>query len=262
MERFDVFPLYSPELRKMKTIRVFVPEREGFAERALPVLYMHDGQNLFEDHTASFGVSWNIREAIRDAKKEGVKPWIVVGVDSEPDDRWNEYSPFPCDDFAMKVKSKQMPEGGMAEAYVAFLVQTLKPWIDYHYPTDPAKTALAGSSMGGLVSVFAAIRHPAVFPQIGAFSPAWWFHSTASMRMLEEADFTNSVRIYQDMGTTETSNAKIADFPQIYLRGARQAAAILEGKAILEWLYLEFEGAVHNEAAWASRFGDFLRWLQ
>jgi predicted alpha/beta superfamily hydrolase len=262
MERFDVFPLYSPELRKMKTIRVFVPDREGIEARRLPVLYMHDGQNLFEDRTASFGVSWNIRETCREINHEGGTARIVVGVDSEPEDRWNEYSPYPCDAFARNVKAKKEPEGGNADAYVTFLVQTLKPWIDDHYPTEPNQTALAGSSMGGLVSVFAAIKHPTIFPQIGAFSPAWWFHTTASMEMLENAEFLTPVRIYQDMGTAETSHANLADFPKIYLEGARKAASILEGKDHLELLYLEFEGAVHNEAAWASRFGDFLHWLQ
>lgn len=173
METFDIFTLYSSELNKNKTIRVFVPRLPNHRDERFPVLYMHDGQNLFEDRTASFGVSWRIRESMRAFHQNKGTPWIVVGIDSEPEDRWNEYSPFPCDEFALSVKMKKTPEGGKAKDYIDFIVQTLKPWIDDHYPTRPNHTALAGSSMGGLVSFYGATRYPAIFRQIGVFSPAW-----------------------------------------------------------------------------------------
>lgn len=261
METFDVFPLYSPELGKTKTIRVFFPQVPIGRIDPLPVLYMHDGQNLFEDRKASFGVSWRVRESIRAFVQSGGTPWIVVGIDSEPDDRWNEYSPFPCDDFALSVKMKQIPEGGKAKEYIDFIVLTLKPWIDDHYPTNPMTTALAGSSMGGLVSFYGATRYPEVFRQIGVFSPAWWFHAEQSKRLLEDAAFPELIRIYQDMGTAESSLSSIAAFPQIYLEGSRVAASILQGKPFVDLVYAEFEGAVHNEAAWAARFPNFLVWL-
>jgi predicted alpha/beta superfamily hydrolase len=261
MDLFDVFELNSPELGKTKTIRVFVPSMSNRQNHRFSVLYMHDGQNLFEDLTASFGVSWRIRESIREHIHEGGTPWIVVGIDSESEDRWNEYSPFPCDEFAMSVKSKNIPEGGKAKNYIEFLVKTLKPWIDDRYPTDPNHTALAGSSMGGLVSLYGVTRYPEVFRQIGVFSPAWWFHAEQSKRLLQDASFPVPIRIYQDMGTAETSSLSIATFPQIYLHGAREAAMILNGNPWVDLQYKEFEGAVHNEAAWSRRFPDFLRWL-
>lgn len=262
MDRLDVFSLYSPELNKQKTIRVYLTESMLSSKSRHPVLYMHDGQNLFDDATASFGVSWHVKEALRETIHEGVMPWIVVGIDSESEDRWDEYAPYPCDAFAMSVKQKKIPEGGKATAYVDFLVQTLKPWIDEQYPTLPDETAIAGSSMGGLVSVYGAIRHPSVFRQVGAFSPAWWFHAESSREMLEAAAFPLPIRIYQDMGTSETSQSSIASFPTIYLEGARNAAWILEAKSNVDFLYLEVQNGEHNEAAWAKRFPDFLRWLQ
>jgi predicted alpha/beta superfamily hydrolase len=261
MSRLDVFTLYSEELQKFKTIRVF--QSDFLLANNLPtaVLYMQDGQNLFDPKTASYGVSWEVPIALKTLEEKSNQSLLVVGIDSEAADRWDEYAPVVNGAFAKTVRySPREFVGGRADRYIAFLVWTLKPYIDEHYRTKNDESYLAGSSMGGIVSLAGGAMHPSIFRKIGVFSPAYWFHQEAIEQWLEK--YRNvALSIYQDIGTNETSNPAIADFPSRYLDGARRVAALLRSFPKCNLTYLEFEDAIHNERDWAKRLPAFLFWL-
>jgi predicted alpha/beta superfamily hydrolase len=261
MSRFDVFSLYSEELKKDKTIRVYQSDIALANKQPTAVLYMHDGQNLFDPKTASYGVSWEVPTAIKMVEERTNRSLLVVGIDSEAADRWDEYSPVQNGAFAKSVRySPREYVGGKADRYIAFLVQTLKPYIDEHYPTLTNESYLAGSSMGGIVSLAGGVWYPHIFRKIGVFSPAYWFHQEAIESWLSTYRDVH-LSIYQDIGTNETSNAAIADFPSRYLEGARRVATLLQTFPHCELTYLEIENAVHNERDWAKRLPEFLFWL-
>ena len=126
-----------------------------------PVLYMHDGQNLFEDADAAFGVAWEVDDVLDALTAAGiVAPHIVVGVDNTPE-RIADYTP---------IATAAYPDAGHADAYVDWLVGTVKPTVDQAFRTrcEREATALAGSSLGGLVSLYAFLRHPGIFGRVGA----------------------------------------------------------------------------------------------
>ncbi|HYE53636.1 MAG TPA: alpha/beta hydrolase-fold protein, partial [Chitinophagaceae bacterium] len=152
---------YMPQLKRYRRIWVYLPPGYFIGNKRYPVLYMHDGQNLFDDATA-FSGEWGIDETLDSMKKH----CIVVGIDNGGLKRMNEYNPYDNDRFG-KGEGKQ---------YLAFIVKTLKPFIDKKYKTlaDKKNTHIAGSSMGGLISMYAAIVYPNVFGSAGVFSPSFW----------------------------------------------------------------------------------------
>jgi predicted alpha/beta superfamily hydrolase len=152
------------------------------------------------------------------------------------------------------------PHGGEGAAYVDWLADVLKPFIDQTYPTDPGRTWIAGSSMGGLISLYAACRRPETFSRIGAFSPAVWFAESELLACLSSS-FPKETGAYVDIGTQETSDADNPRFPAIYLDGARHVFDVLRKRGVENLLYVEDEGAIHHESAWERRFPMFLRWL-
>jgi predicted alpha/beta superfamily hydrolase len=161
----ETFPV--PQLGKTKRVWICLPE--GYASdlsKRYPVLYMHDGQNVF-DAATSFSGEWGVDETMKGLQQRGDKGCIVVGIDNGGASRLDEYSPFVNPVYG----------GGQGAAYTGFLVNTLKPYIDSAYRTKPGRehTGIAGSSMGGLISLYAAIAYPEVFSKAGIFSPAFWF---------------------------------------------------------------------------------------
>src|SRR5262245_1812165 len=150
---------------------------------------MHDGQNLSDPSTA-FAGTWNLDEALERLAPRAIEP-IVVGI-WNTDGRLAEYSPFPDEKHG----------GGEADAYLAFIVDTLKPRIDRLFRTrlDRDATGIFGSSMGGLLSLYAYFRYPWVFGLAGAMSPSLWFGQGAMMDFIE-AGRTPAGRIYVDVGT-------------------------------------------------------------
>src|SRR5207302_6278661 len=139
---------------------------ENWGQR-FPVVYMNDGQNLFDDASSFSGVSWNIAGAMdQGARDASIHQALVVGVDATAD-RIPEYTPVP----------DPQDGGGNAAAYLAFLIDELKPWVDANWRTLPGResTALVGSSLGGLVSAYAGVARPDVFGLVGALSPSTWW---------------------------------------------------------------------------------------
>lgn len=158
------FPM-SP-FNKKRRVWIYLPDDYETSSISYPVIYMHDGQNLF-DKALSFAGEWQVDETMQNFVKQSVKDCIVVGIDNGGNDRIDEYTPY--------INTKY--GGGKGEQYAEFLVNTLKPFIDSHFRTlsSPEHTGIVGSSLGGLISYYAGIRYPDVFGRIGVFSPSFWY---------------------------------------------------------------------------------------
>lgn len=158
-----------PQLNTTRKIWIYLPPDYETSSKRYPVIYMHDGQNLFDEFT-SFSGEWSVDETLNDIYKATGKSAIVIGIDNGGESRLAEYSPWNND----KYKTK-----GEGDLYTDFLAKTLKPYIDKTYRTQKqaSKTLIMGSSMGGLISLYASVKYPAVFGKAGIFSPSFWFVS-------------------------------------------------------------------------------------
>jgi predicted alpha/beta superfamily hydrolase len=250
--------VHSVELANTRDILVYLPPSYPTANQTYATLYMHDGQNLFDEAT-SFAGEWRVDEALEELAEEGIEA-IVVGVPNTGAERLQEYSPFHDARFG----------GGRAADYVKFIVETVKPLVDAAFRTTGERdgTATIGSSMGGLISLYAFFERPDVFGAVGAVSPSVGFARGALMDYLERARFVGG-RIYVDVGTNEgrPRNRDPLDLrgsPGGYVQMVRDARDRLVRKGYREGrdlMYVEEEGAVHNEAAWAERLPKLLRFL-
>ena len=228
---------YSPQLRNRRDILVYLPPSYARTRRRYPVVYMHDGQNLFDRNTA-FGEEWAVDQTLEDASREGLEA-IVVGIPNLGKVRLDEYSPW---------RDRGHRAGGKGDAYLDFIVQTLKPAIDADFRTRPEResTGIAGSSMGGLISLYAFFRHAAVFGFAGVMSPALWFAGHQALAFVKEQPFSPG-RIYLDAGTNE-GPAELND--------VRRMKELLTHKGYVpgrDLLFLVEMGGAHNERAWARR---------
>ncbi len=236
-------PLASPQLGNSRALRVYLPPSysENAAKR-YPVLYMHDAQNLFDAKTAAYGTEWGIDEtANRLIATGGMDEIIVVGIDNTPD-RIPEYTPC-CD-----------PKygGGKLDAYRAFVVDTVKPYVDRTYRTLPTKenTAIMGSSLGGLASVDIALQHPDVFGMAGGVSSSFWWNKEAMTKL---PNLKVAIRLYIDAGTNNDGLAET--------RKMKDALLAQGYKLNGDLMYVEAPGASHNEASWAARVHTPLQWF-
>lgn len=162
-EKFEM-----PQLQTTRRIWIYLPPDYDQSRKKYPVIYLQDGQNLFDDKT-SYAGEWQIDETLNQLFKEGKGSAIVVGIDNGGEKRIEELSPFKNEKYG----------GGKGELYMKFIVETLKPYIDKNYRTKSTgkNTTLGGSSLGGLISVYGAVEYPKTFGNILAFSPAFWFNS-------------------------------------------------------------------------------------
>ena len=217
-----------------------------------PVLYMHDGQNLVDATRAAYGVEWNVDETAQALVEGGeVEPVIIVGIYNAGLERINEYT---------HVAAPRYEQAGRADAYGDFLVNELKPRIDREYRTRPEAecTGLAGSSLGGLVSLYLGLRHPDVFTRLGVISPSVWWAEKDILARVRALPGKLPLRIWEDIGTDEGEGEEaetVVDAEELH------AALCEKGWSEQDLKLTVFEGAKHNEAAWSERFGDVLRFL-
>jgi metallo-beta-lactamase class B len=235
---------FMPELNRKRRIWIYLPNDYASSTKMYPVLYMHDGQNLFDNQT-SFSGEWGIDEAMSNMEKNGYSGCIVVGVDNGGAQRLNEYSPFVNNAYG----------GGQGEAYAAFLVQTLKPYVDANYRTlaDRANTLIAGSSMGGLISMFAAIKYPEVFSRVGVFSPAYWF-SDSLFQFIKEKTISEPIRFFHISGANESPS-------MVALMQRYDSLLATEGYAIADRKLVVKSDGAHSEWFWKREFPEAFTWL-
>lgn len=233
----------SPQLGNDRKLRIYLPASydENKAKR-YPVLYMQDAQNLFDAKTAAYGVEWGVDETVNRLVATGaMDEVIIVGIDNTPD-RIAEYTPC-CD-----------PKygGGKLDAYTAFMADTVKPYIDKTLRTLPDKqnTAIMGSSLGAIASVYIAQQRPDVFSKAGALSGSFWWNKQA---MINQLPARMPVRFYLDAGTIDDGleDTKLMR-DALNKQGYRPDADLF---------FYEQEGGSHNEASWAERVEKPLTWF-
>jgi predicted alpha/beta superfamily hydrolase len=212
-----------------------------------PVLYLHDGQNTM-DACTSFAGEWHADETAEALIGQGkVAPLILVGV-YNTSDRIPDYTEVPDTQYG----------GGNADAYGRYLVEVVKPLIDATYRTKPEAqfTGVAGSSLGGLVSMYFGLTRSGTFTRIGVLSPSVWWANRDIVTRVNGLASKPAVRVWEDIGTAEDSGDALA--------GARALHDALKAKGWADDVdlhYLEDAGAKHNEAAWSGRFGAVLQFL-
>jgi predicted alpha/beta superfamily hydrolase len=239
--RFEEFQWWSNTLSNQRPVTVYLPAGyDADAGRRYPVLYMHDGQNLF-GADAMFG-GWRVGQTADRLIAEGsVEPVIVIGI-GNTSGRMQEYIP-PQD-------------GGRAQDYARFLIDELKPWVDGRYRTrsDAEHTAVAGSSLGGLVSLYLAWEHPDVFGRAASLSGSFWLENWANGLATDQPP--SGLRLYLDSGTAGASGDSMQ-----YTYGVRDALLrhgwVLNG----DLQHVVDPGAAHNEQYWKARFDGVLRFL-
>ena len=230
----------SIELENERDVYVYLPPDYEHEVRRYPVVYMQDGQNLFDTGT-SFSGSWHVENAAMTAARLGL-PVIVVGVPNAGHERILEYSPFADARHGI----------GWGDRYLDFLTDTLKPMIDKEYRTlrERESTGIAGSSMGALISLYAAFTRPETFGFAGVLSPSLWFANASIFEVIERVLESGSARprIYLDVGYYEglSTVANARRMHDLLLEHGYQPGTDLR--------WVEDPGGAHHEAAWSRRF--------
>ena len=236
-------------LRNRRDLIVYLPP--GYEEqphRQFPVLYLHDGQNLFDGATSFIpGMDWHVGQTADQWITEGrVEPLIIVGIYNAGKQRLGEYTPTRAPRLG----------GGRANRYARFLLEEIGPFVSSLYRVRLGEsTGIGGSSLGGLVSLYLGLRKPQIFGKIAALSPSVWWNERVILKFADTTPVHPLPRIWLDIGTRE--GPRIVDdvelFRDILIRKGWQPEQNLH--------YERVEGAEHNEAAWAERVGPFLQFL-
>jgi predicted alpha/beta superfamily hydrolase len=250
----------STHLQNSRNLRVYLPPSyANEPDRQYPVLYMHDGRNLFHPAPLS-GVAWEVQKTADQLTTEGaLQELIVVGIDNT-DDRISEYIHRDGTGNFAEHKAK-------GQRYEDFLIHEVKPYIDTHFRTKPDRehTAILGSSLGGLVSFYIGFHHAELFSKIGMMSPSFWWADRSVLRELQSAEFpfaesntktgaeteTSSFQLYIDVGDAETN-----DVPNYVVDDAKHVTDALQslGSRLGEDLIFHIApGATHTESAWRDR---------
>ena len=249
--KLESIPAFESKiLGNTRDVTVYLPPGyDDRDDRRYPVLYMHDGQNLFEPHRAFIpGQHWRLREAADEAiGARTMSPVIIVGVDNAGPSRIDEYTPR---------HDPAKSGGGRADDYARMLLEELKPLIDSRYRTlgDGANTAVGGSSLGGLLSMYLVAKYPQAFSRAAVMSPSVWWHDRAILRQIDEFTGPQRPRIWLDIGGKEGADA---------VAGVQ---ALRDGLRAKGWndaslAFLEDRRADHSERAWAARVRKVLEFL-
>jgi len=242
----------SKILRNQREVLVYLPPgyRRWLGQR-YPVLYLQDGQNVFDAATAFGAVEWGVDEtAQRLLARKLIEPLIIVAVANTGENRIHEYAPSRGRFDGKRKRSK-----GLARNYGRFLIEELKPFIDRKYRTRPETefTGLGGSSLGGLLTLALGIWFPNVFTRLAVMSPAVWWDECFICRMVDELEEKLPLKIWLDTGTREEGWQRTRDLRDRLVEKGWRVNDDLQ--------YTEVEGADHSERAWGARIDPMLRFL-
>lgn len=241
-KQVSTFTIDAPQLKTSKKIWVYLPKNYTTSTKKYPVIYMHDAQNLFDASTAPYG-EWNIDETLDSINAQ----IIVIGIEHGGDKRIDELTPFKNAKYG----------GGKADDYLDFIVKTLKPKVDatYRTKTNSKNTAIFGSSIGGLVSFYAAVKYPEVFGKVGCFSPSFWFGRNEMNDLLAQTKDFNT-KVYFLCGDNEGDDDVIRDMKNVehWVNTKRCECKKLNKEVIVK-------GGQHNEKMWRESFKKAYLWL-
>jgi alpha-glucosidase len=235
---------YMPQLDRNRRVWIYLPPDYESSDKSYPVLYMHDGQNLFDEQT-SFAGEWEIDETLDNLFGQGIKVPIVVGIDNGGSLRIEEYTPWPNSQYG----------GGNGNNYVDFIIETLKPFVDSAYRTLTGRenTAIMGSSLGGLISHYAVLKYQDVFSKAGLFSPSYWF-SDSVWAFTDSHPRKYPMKIYQMLGGLEGND-------MIDQMNLMDISLQDNGFGISELFKKVVPNGQHNEQLWRNDFENAYLWL-
>ena len=252
--------VFSSQLGNERDLLIYLPPSYHHSQRHYPVIYMQDGQNLF-DNATSYAGEWGVDETMEYlGNSEGLEA-IVVGIHNAGIHRIDEYSPFRDGRLG----------GGRGDDYLRFIIDSIKPQIDGEFRTLPGRkyTGILGSSMGGLISLYAFFEYPAVFGFAGVMSPSLWFAGGAIFEYIDSAIF-HPGKIYLDAGTREygenqnSGRLHRAAASRRYYASVRRLKGMLVRKGyrpLRDIMHVEEKWAGHSETSWARRLPPALRFL-
>lgn len=234
---------FIPQLNRNSRVWIYLPPDYAKAKnkKRYPVLYMNDGQNVFDEYYSGFG-EWGVDECLDSMIKNGKPPCIVVAVEAGTK-RINEYNPYNTEKYGE----------GEGDKYVDFLVKTLKPFIDKHYRTlkTSDNTLIAGSALGGLISYYALLAYPEVFGKAGVFSPSFWIAPQIN-QLTDSVAYKINGKIFFYMGQAE-GDTYVNDMKDVADNIGKKSDAII-------YTVIDPDG-IHNEKAWRKWFAEFYCWM-
>jgi alpha-glucosidase len=239
--------LFIKSLNTKKQISVYLPPSYGNSKKAYPVIYMNDGQILFDKAYTDDGQEWHLDEVLDSLNKKGKGEFIIVGI-SSGEKRFSEYSPYETNRF-------KAPKGNI---YLSFIIEELMPLINkkFRTKTGPQNTSIGGSSMGGLISYYAVMKYPTVFGSAAVFSPAYWNSISADSLKKETIKNTGAMqsKIFFYGGALEG----IAGLPVVL----SELQEILNKNRKIKTKLIINDTGKHEDKYWTQPFNDFILWLQ
>ena len=240
-KQVSTFVIEAPQLNTHKKIWVYLPKSYKTSKKSYPVIYMHDAQNLFDAETSYVG-EWKIDEYLDSISNKEI---IIIGIEHGNEKRVGELTPFKNEKYG----------GGQGEQYITFIKNTLKPHVDITYRTlkDTKNTTIFGSSLGGLISFYAAIKYPQTFGKAGVFSPSFWF-SDEIYNFVNSSEINSTTKFYFLAGTEE-GDSTVSDLNRMI--------ALLKEKGVENNQIVNniIDGGKHNEGFWSTYFPDAHQWL-
>ncbi len=260
MKEYTVFVMKSKHLELDMKVFVMLPKSYHKSDRFYPVLYMHDGQNIFDDKLSYKGVTWGVSEAY-DENPE-LPEVVIVAIETSGDFRTDALVPieFNFSDVGLPEYGDESV-GGKTDEYLSFITKELKPYIDERYRTfkSPKNTALMGSSFGGVCSTYAAIKYTDYFSRFGCVSNAYYVIQDQLEELAKNADMSKVKKLYLDVGTKESSRDIESEQ---YIESNRRMYEIFKNKMNNDLLKFEIiEDGVHDELAWRARFPEIVQFL-
>ncbi|MCF6131126.1 alpha/beta hydrolase-fold protein [Flavobacterium wongokense] len=237
---------FMPQLNRNRRIWIYLPPDYYTTTKTYPVLYMQDGQSLFDEST-SFSGEWGIDESLNTLHSQGNYGAIVVGIDNGGDFRLNEYSPWVNPNYG----------GGDGDAYMRFLGETLKPYIDANFRTRPQAqfNAIIGSSMGALISTYGAVKYPNLFSKVGVFSPSFWFAPVQLNSYINNTtNDLSGLRLYFVCGQNESA-AMVSDMNTV------QNILVANGVSASNTFTKVDADGIHHQSYWRREFPAAYQWL-
>jgi predicted alpha/beta superfamily hydrolase len=235
---------FMPQLNRTRKIWIYFPPDYETSGIKYPVLYMHDGQNLF-DVLTSFSGEWEVDETLNSLAEQGKRVPIVVGIDNGGNDRIAEYTPWSNPEYA----------GGDGDKYMQFIIKTLKPYIDEHYRTltDRENTGIIGSSLGGLISHYGSLKYQETFSKAGLFSPSYWYTDSV-WTFTHDTGKNLNMRFFQLCGTNESAGM-VGEMKRM------NDSLVSIGFGQENIFNKIVTGGQHNENLWRESFGEAYLWL-
>ena len=235
--------IFIPQLNKTRRIWIYLPSGYSKSNKKYPVIYMHDGQNIFDSYT-SFAGEWKVDETVDELIKNGSKKAIIVAIDNGSENRLNEYTPFPNKEYG----------GGDGSKYMDFVVNTLKPYIDNNFKTlsDRDNTSIMGSSLGGLISFYGIMKYKSIFSKAVIMSPSFWYSN--KIYFIPSNSSKYPIELFFIAGDKE-SKTMLPNIEKMvekldkmkYPSESYKVKIIRDGK--------------HNEKLWGGQFADAYKWI-